>query len=184
VSTKYLRPSGNADELGQLTGWLDLQRACVRMKCEDLSEADAHRAVLPSSPLMTMAGIVAHLRWVEYSWFHLDLLGEPDEGQTPWNDDRDPDAEMRVEGRKLADLLDEYDEECARSRAIAARHSLGAVEKGQQHGDDPVTLRWILHHMIEETARHLGHMDAIREIIDGRTGCLSWGDSTPPAPQP
>lgn len=173
MSIKHLRPSGDADERSQLTGWLDLQRAGVRMKCEGLSEVDAHRAVLPSSPLMTMAGIVAHLRWVEYSWFHLDLLGEPDTGQTPWRDDGDPDAEMRVEDRKLADLLDEYDEECARSRAITARHTLDDLEKGPHGGDSPASQRWILHHRIEETARHLGHMDAIREILDGRTGYLS-----------
>ncbi|MGH3489617.1 MAG: DinB family protein [Actinopolymorphaceae bacterium] len=173
MSTKHLRPPGNGDERTQLTGWLDLQRATVRLKCEGLSEADAHRAVLPSSPLMTMAGVVAHLRWVEYSWFHLDLLGVPDTGQTPWVDEDDPDAEMRVDDRKLADLLDDYDEECERSRAIAARHSLDDLEKGPGSGDNAASLRWILHHMIEETARHLGHLDAIREFLDGRTGYLS-----------
>lgn len=173
MSTKHHRPPGNADERTQLTRWLDLQRATVRLNCDGLSEADAHRAVLPSSPLMTMAGVVAHLRWVEYSWFHLDLLGIPDTGQTPWVDDDDPDAEMRVEDRKLTDLLDEYDEECERSRAITARHSLDDLEKGSGAGDNAASVRWILHHMIEETARHLGHMDAIREFLDGRTGYLS-----------
>jgi uncharacterized damage-inducible protein DinB len=173
MSVAHIRPSGSADERTQITGWLDLQRACVRMKCEGVSEADAHRAVLPSSPLMTMAGVVSHLRWVEYSWFHLDLLGVPDEGQTPWIDEDDPDAEMRVDDRKLTDLLDEYDEECERSRAIVARHSLDDLETGRNAGANPASVRWILHHMIEETARHLGHLDAIRELLDGRTGYLS-----------
>ncbi len=149
-----------------------MQRALVRMKCRGLSEVDAHRAVLPSSPLMTVAGVVSHLRWVEYSWFHLDLLGEPDRGQTPWIDDDDPDAEMRVDGVPLAHLLDAYDEECARSREIVAGHSLDDREKGPKGGEDPKSVRWILIHMIEETARHLGHLDAIRELLDGETGYL------------
>jgi len=81
--TAVSRPPLTADERTQLTGWLDVQRSFVRMKCEGLSEEDAHRKVLPTSPLMTPAGLVAHLRWVEYSWFQLNLIGVPDTGQTP-----------------------------------------------------------------------------------------------------
>ena len=55
-----------ADERTQLVGWLDLQRALVHYKCEGLSEQDAHRSVLPTSPTMTMAGLVSHLPWVEH----------------------------------------------------------------------------------------------------------------------
>lgn len=73
-----------------LTGWLDWQRATVAMKCESVSEADARRALLPSSPAMTIAGVVSHLRWVEHGWFEVGFLGEPDRG--PSTDD-DPHAE-------------------------------------------------------------------------------------------
>jgi hypothetical protein len=69
------RPPLAADERTQLVGWLDLQRALVRWKCDGLSEADAHRAVLPASPLMTMAGVVSHLRWAEHCWFRGPLPG-------------------------------------------------------------------------------------------------------------
>ena len=75
--TEVQRPPLTADERVQLIGWLDLQRSFVRMKCEGLSEEDAHRKVLETSPLMTMAGLVAHLRWNEYSWFQLNLIGVP-----------------------------------------------------------------------------------------------------------
>jgi len=167
--TEVGRPPVTADERTQLTGWLDLQRSLVRMKAKGLSEADAHRALLTTSPLMTVAGIVSHLRWVEYSWFHLDLLGVPDTGQTPWRENGHPDAEMLVEGIPLARLLDEYDEECARSNAIVAKHSLDDVEQRVKRSSEPASVRFILCHMIEETARHVGHLDIIRELIDGHT---------------
>ncbi|ADB35844.1 protein of unknown function DUF664 [Kribbella flavida DSM 17836] len=169
--TVVTRPPLTADERTQLTGWLDLQRSFVRMKCAGLSEADAHRKVLPTSPLMTMAGIVAHLRWNEYSWFHLNVLGVPDTGQTPWTDDGHVDAEMFVDDVPLAQLLDEYDEECARSNAIVAQLSLDALEQGPTVREGgAASLRYVLCHLIEETARHVGHLDIIRELLDGRTG--------------
>ena len=65
VTLPRARPPHVADERTQLVGWLDLQRAIVHWKCEGPSEQDARRAVLPTAPLMTMAGIVSHLRWVE-----------------------------------------------------------------------------------------------------------------------
>jgi hypothetical protein len=141
------------------------------MKCEGLSEADAHRKLLPTSPLMTMAGLVAHLRWNEYSWFQLNLLGVPDTGQTPWTEDGDPDAEMSVDDVPLASLLDDYDAECARSNSAIASLSLDDTEKGPYAvKGEAASLRYVLCHMIEETARHVGHLDIIRELLDGATG--------------
>ncbi|GAB2637135.1 DinB family protein [Kribbella swartbergensis] len=167
--TEVHRPPLTADERTQLTGWLDLQRSFVRMKCEGLSEEDAHRKVLPTSPLMTVAGVVAHLRWVEYSWFQLSLLGVPDTGQTPWTEGGHPDAEMFVDDVPLAQLLDEYHAECALSDAAIADLPLDAVEQGVP-AEKAASLRYILCHMIEETARHVGHLDIIRELVDGATG--------------
>jgi uncharacterized damage-inducible protein DinB len=161
------RPPSDSDERTMLTAWLDWHRATVRSKCEGLSEADAHRALLPESPLMTVAGLVSHLRWVERSWFEFDLLGRPDDG--PWSD-TDPDAEMRVEDVPLSQLLDEYDAQCEQSRQITAAHDLETRERGERAGSDPVSLRWILAHMIEETARHNGHLDILREMLDGTKG--------------
>ena len=169
--TEVQRPPLTADERVQLIGWLDLQRSFVRMKCEGLSEEDAHRKVLPTSPLMTPAGLVAHLRWNEYSWFQLALMGVPDTGQTPWTEGGHPDAEMFVDDVPLAQLLDEYDAECARSNETIATMSLDAVEQGAYAAKgEAASLRYILCHMIEETARHVGHLDIIRELIDGATG--------------
>jgi uncharacterized damage-inducible protein DinB len=150
-----------------LTGWLDWQRATVAMKCESVSEADARRALLPSSPAMTIAGVVSHLRWVEHGWFEVGFLGEPDRGPSTGDD---PHAEWRVDSVSLARLIDEYDVQCARSREIVAVHDLDELEAFAPPGLDLVSLRWILGHMVEETARHLGHLDALRELTDGVTG--------------
>jgi hypothetical protein len=167
--TEVQRPSLTAGEREQLIGWLDLQRSFVRMKCAGLGEEDAHRSVVPTSPLMTPAGLVAHLRWVEYSWFQLGIVGVPDTGQTPWTEDGHVDAEMFVDDVPLDQLLDEYDEECRRSNATIAELPLETVEVGQP-ADKAASLRYVLCHMIEETARHVGHLDIIRELIDGTKG--------------
>jgi hypothetical protein len=167
--TEVQRPPLSSDERVQLTGWLDLQRSFVRMKCTGLSEEDAHRNVVPTSPLMTPAGLVAHLRWVEYSWFQQGIVGVPDTGQTPWTEDGHVDAEMFVDDVPIAQLLDEYDEECRRSNAVIADLPLETVEVGQP-ADKAASLRYVLCHMIEETARHVGHLDIIRELLDGAKG--------------
>ncbi len=162
------RPPLVADERAQLVGWLDLQRAIVGMKCEGLSDEQAHRAVLPASPLMTVAGIVSHLRWVEHLWFEVVFLGGPAVG--PGLDEGPEDADMMVAGVPLARLLAEYGRQCAVSNEITAAHPLDEPGRHPDFDEGGATLRWMLIHMVEETARHAGHMDAIRELLDGKTG--------------
>jgi hypothetical protein len=148
-------------------GWYDLQRAIIHLKCSELSEADAHRSLLPTSPLMTVAGVVSHLRWAEQLWFEMVFLNRPMAGP---GFDGVEDSEMMVDGVPLAELLDAYAAQCAVSNEIIAAHSL---DETGRYTDDPeggATLRWMVIHMLEETARHAGHMDLMREDIDGRTG--------------
>jgi hypothetical protein len=97
------RPPFVADERTQLVGWLDLQRNIAFWKCDGLSDADAHRVVLPSSPLMTVAGLVSHLRWTEHTWFEVSFLGEPPIGPQFEEDERGEslDRDMQVEGVSL-----------------------------------------------------------------------------------
>ena len=80
------------------------------------------------------------------------------------------DAEFRVHGLSLAELLAEYDAECARSDAAIAAHDLDAPGSPALHSVGEASLRWMLLHMLEETARHAGHLDLIREQLDGETG--------------
>jgi uncharacterized damage-inducible protein DinB len=155
------------DERAALMGRLRFQRQTVRLKVDGLSEVDAHRQFLPS-PLMTIAGLVSHLRWNEHSWFEASLLGLPNRG--PWTPNGHPDAEMMVDDVPLARLLDEYDEQCARSNEIADGLPLDALEKATPADGRACSLRWILLHIIEETARHNGHLDIMREFADGVTG--------------
>ena len=156
------------DERSQLEQWLDFHRATVHVKCAGLAEEHAWTAPLPSSPLVSMGGVVSHLMWVERNWFNRVMAGEDrDYADVPWSDD-DPDGDFRQVGDEtLADALARYDAQCAVSREIAAKFDLDAT--GERRGK-PVSLRWVYLHMIEETARHNGHLDAVRELLDGAVG--------------
>lgn len=166
------RPPFVADERTQLVGWLDLQRNIVRWKCQGLRDEDAHRPILPTSPLMTVAGIVSHLRWTEQTWFEVAFLGGPTEGPQfeEGPDGEELDNDWRADGIPLAQLLADYERQCARSNEIIAAHDLDEVGRQTAWPSGQSTLRWMLHHMLEETARHAGHLDIVRELIDGEKG--------------
>ncbi|MEU8246698.1 DUF664 domain-containing protein [Nonomuraea sp. NPDC048916] len=115
-----------------------------------------------------MAGVVSHLRWTEHAWFEVLFLGRPAEG--PQVEEEPEDADMRVEGVRLARLLDEYERQCAVSNEIVAAHSLDEVGRHPDFRSATATLWWMLIHMVEETARHVGHLDVVRELLDGETG--------------
>jgi len=154
-----------ADERTMLTSHLDRQRATVHAKCAGLASELSGSAPLPGSPLMTVGGLVSHLRWVEAFWFEVVMLHQPD--AAPYTRE-DPDAEFRLGAAlPLPRLLDEYAAQCARSRAITARLELGTSARRPR---PQPTLRWVLVHMVEETARHNGHLDVLRELADGATG--------------
>ncbi|MGW6302800.1 DinB family protein [Streptomyces niveus] len=156
------------DERTQLTTFLDYARDTARAKCAGVSAGNANKALLSGSPLMTMSGVINHLRWVEYYWFQVVFLGEEDQG--PWTDE-DPDREMRIAvDFPLTQLLDEYLEQSARYRELVAGNGLDIQAKRAIRNDRHADLRWILLHLTEETARHNGHLDILREMLDGTTG--------------
>jgi len=147
-----------------IEGFLDFQRASIVWKATGLSDADAARRLLPS--LTTVSGIIRHLADVERSWFREDMAGETLE-RTRWSED-DPDGEFRVtQSDSLAAIIADYELACAESREVAARFGLDDLSAT---GDGRFTLRWILLHLTEETARHLGHIDLLRELLDGAVG--------------
>lgn len=156
------------DERTMLATFLDYTRATVHAKCEGVSEEHARSAPLPTSPLMSIAGVVNHLRWVEWHWLEYMLQGADDIG--PWTEE-DPDREMRVAvDYPLAQLLDEYEAQAARYRELVAGTDLDTPSVRPLRTGEPATLRWVLHHLVEETARHNGHLDILRELADGATG--------------
>ena len=156
------------DERGVLTAMLDHTRATARATCQGLDDALAEVAPLPTSPLMTVKGLVGHLRWVEHSWLEHTFLGGPDEG--PWTGE-EPDAEFAVAlGSPLSVLLDEYEAQSVRFRELVAARDLDQPSALPISDGRRPSLRWVLVHLIEETSRHNGHLDVLRELLDGRTG--------------
>lgn len=151
------------DDRTTLTASLDRARAMVRERCADLSEDEARRAPLPGYPLMTISGLVSHLRWVEYSWLRVEMLGEPDYGPRT---EREPDRDLHIALEiPLSVLLDEYQRQCSRHRALVASMDLATRAAAGRTAGHHVTLRWILHHLVEETARHVGHLDVLRAVL-------------------
>lgn len=149
-----------------LNGFLDWYRAVVENKVADLSLEDASRIMTPTG--MSPLGIVKHLGDVERRWFRLRFAGEE---VTILRRDDDPDADFRVvRGDTVGSVLDGYRQSAADARRITAAASLDDMSASESPHYGRVSLRWILVHMIEETARHAGHLDLMREQIDGKTG--------------
>jgi uncharacterized damage-inducible protein DinB len=143
---------------------LDRHRDAVLWKLEGLGDDDLRRQMTPSGT--SLLGLVKHLAAVEYGWF-CDTFGRQTE-PLPFDDD-DPDADLRIEpGETTEDVLAFY----ARARAAAdqAIDELDVEDTGTAWFGEAVTMRWVLIHMVEETARHAGHADILRELIDGMAG--------------
>lgn len=159
------------DERTQLTTFLDYARATALAKCEGVTAEGAVSAPLPGSPLMTLCGLISHLRWVEHYWIEEMFLGREPAGPINEATDEDPDPEMRIAvDIPLPQLIAEYEEQSVRYREVVAGHSLDAKARRPLRDGSHVDLRWVLLHLVEEISRHNGHLDVVRELVDGRTG--------------
>jgi uncharacterized damage-inducible protein DinB len=157
-----LPPASGGDERSVLTAFLQRQRDLVGWKLDGLSDDDA-RSVATSTGL-TVHGLVRHLENVERSWLRDRTAGEHGL-RFDWTG-QDPEAELHVpEDVRLVDLLEAYRAESRRCDEVVSARSLD--DAGVRTDKD---LRWVLHHLVEETARHLGHLDLLCELADGRTG--------------
>lgn len=154
-----------ADERAMLTAFLDAMRLAVRRKLDGVSVEQARSTPTVSS--LSLLGIVKHLAWTERRWFRASFAGE----QHRFSIDGDSATEFWAgPDDTIESVVRLYEEECARAREItAAASSLEQLTANRQFAS-PVSLRWILVHMIEETARHAGHADVIRETLDGSVG--------------
>ncbi|HEU5484996.1 MAG TPA: DinB family protein [Microlunatus sp.] len=159
-----LRPDGTADERAMLTGWLTWQHQTVDLKCVGLSEDDARRTPLATSPDLSISALVSHLTSVERDWLEGSFLG--DEGLLTMESGGGWD----IGGQALPELLAGYRRQGARTQEIVAGYSLDQLEAYSPPGLELVSLRWIVTHLIEETGRHLGHLDLLREMADGSRG--------------
>jgi hypothetical protein len=148
-----------------LEAFLDFHRSVVVRKLRGVSEADARRRLVPSQT--TLIGIVRHLAGVESDWFHRRMGGADVPRRTGTGNA--PDESWTVgDDETIEDVIAAYHESCARSREVSARFALDDAVAHPRLGR--VSLRWIYVHMIEETARHAGHADILREQVDGATG--------------
>ena len=165
-------PPETGPELDQLTAYLDFQRATMLLKTEGLDAEQLAQRLPPSS--MTLAGLLNHLALVEDSWFTERFAGQPENPLWAGIDwDADPDYEFRTALELTPDeLRRRYEEACERSREVVARaESLDQLSvSARRHTGRHFDLRWVLLHLIEETARHAGHADLLREAIDGTVG--------------
>jgi uncharacterized damage-inducible protein DinB len=149
-------PTGNADERELLLSWLRYLRGAVLRKVADLDDEQARRR--PDGRLLPLLGIVRHLTNVEWRWIDGGFLGA--------KVSRADDELLDVAGLTVPATVEAY-----RARAEATERTVRSLPldtplpRGQ--GAD---LRWVLLHLINETARHAGHADAVRELLDGTTG--------------
>jgi uncharacterized damage-inducible protein DinB len=150
-------PGGNPDERELLLGWIGYLRGAVMRKIEGLSDEQARWT--PDGRLLPLLGVVNHLTHVEWRWIDGGMLGH-DVSRT--EEEFHPGNELSVDAALTA----------YRERAVATNAGVRSLASLAQpcrtkQGTD---LRWVLLHLINETARHAGHADATRELLDGTTG--------------
>lgn len=155
------------NEITTLRAMLAMQRSILLWKVDGLSEEDARRPMVPSGT--SILGVVKHMARVERAWF-VDFIGEGEWKHRP----EDREAEFRpAPDESIGDIVRTYvDAVAAADAVIDAAPDLdvtGAFERGPADRRER-SLRWVLVHMIEETARHAGHLDILREQVDGSTG--------------
>ena len=160
-----VRTAGEREGLDAILEWY---RAGVIAKVAGISQAHASAQLVPSGT--TIAGLVKHLALVEDSWFEDRFAGNPEPepwASAPWDDDRDWEFHS-APSEPIADSVALYEAACERSRRVSAAHDLD--DMAARDNGRPFNLRFVLVHMIEETARHLGHLDILRELVDGTVG--------------
>ncbi|MGW5611128.1 DinB family protein [Streptomyces sp. NPDC003753] len=164
-------PPAHADERTMLEAWLDFHRATLALKCSGLKD-DQLRLAAASPSSMTLLGLVQHMAEVERNWFQRVFAAQK---VPPVFGESNLDGFVLQPERGLDEAMAAWHAEVARGRELIAEASLDdsgrlSEQEAGHVGDQWVSLRWIMVHMIEEYARHNGHADLIREQIDGVTG--------------
>lgn len=155
-----------------LRSFLRSQRESVLAVVEGLDEEDWHRPVVPTG--WTAAGLIEHLGGAEWHWFQGVVAGRQPELPGDLVDDQPPYDPLTVvftTDEPSGEVVAFYRDQCAQSEAVLATTPLSAQPLGQHGlgGSEPPNVRWVVLHMIEETARHAGHLDIARELLDGMT---------------
>ena len=155
------------DERLQLDAWLDFYRATLLIKCDGLNVAQLKTRPVATS-MLSLLGIVRHMTFVEQVWFETTFAGTDTVDYYKTEGDRDADFKD-LDSDAAETVFDLYQEVISVSKGLVADHSLDEHSTKPRRGRDS-DLRWIYLHLIEEYARHCGHADLIRELIDETTG--------------
>jgi uncharacterized damage-inducible protein DinB len=154
------------DERSTLLEYLRAYRLTLQMKCADLDPDQlARRSVPPST--MSLLGLVRHLADVERHWFRNVMAGD-DVAKLYPSETGAWDLPAAVDARLVAQAWAKWRDETGYAEQFAERSELTAL--GRMRDGQPIQLREVLVHLIEEYARHCGHADLLRERIDGRVG--------------
>jgi uncharacterized damage-inducible protein DinB len=161
-------PPYHADERAMLDAWLEFHRATLAMKCDGLDAAQLRRRAVPPSTL-SLLGLVRHMAEVERNWFRRYFTGE--DAPPFYYSDANPDGEFDdVDTADVDEAFTAWNAECDNARRVAAAASLDDLGAKPRSNGQPVSMRWILVHMVEEYSRHNGHADLLRQCIDGAVG--------------
>lgn len=167
IDPRRSEPAYLLDDRAMLEAWLEFHRTTLLLKCEGLDDSARKQRPIPTSKL-SLHGLVRHMAEVERGWFRRVLQREPD-APTIWSDRDVEDSELvPLDDADWDADLATWQQECEASRRAAAGRSLD--DTGLRRDGDEVSLRWIYTHMVEEYARHNGHADLLRELVDGSVG--------------
>ena len=161
-------PPQSAPERVMLEAWLDYHRITLERKCSNLSPEQLRRRAVPPSSL-SLFGLVRHMAEVERNWFRRALANE--DAPPHYRSDNDPNGAFdNVDSANVEEAFATWRAECAHARTVVASFSdLDELGRNETRPGRP-SVRWVLVHMIEEYARHNGHADLLREVIDGVMG--------------
>ena len=166
VDPRRQEPTFLLDERAMLEGWLEFHRTTLLLKCEGLGDSARKACPVPTSKL-SLHGLMRHMAEVEFGWFHATFEDDPDAPELFGDPDIEDSEMVPLDDADWESDLTVWLDQCEASRRSAAGHSLDDTGGGK---GEPCSLRWIYVHMIEEYARHNGHADLIRELVDGTVG--------------
>jgi uncharacterized damage-inducible protein DinB len=159
-------------EKESLKAALDRHRDVVLWKIAGLDDEQLRRPMTPTGT--TLLGLVKHLASVEFGWF-CETFGRPAELLPSIDYDVDEESDMRAaENETTAEIVAYYQR--ARAAADTVIDEVELDDVGRSWAGEAVTMRWVLIHMLEEVARHAGHLDILRELVDGAAGDHEAGE--------
>lgn len=141
--------------------FLDFLRKTAVMKVDGLTRDQAAAAPIPTSPKLTALGVLKHLVAVERYW--LGIAGAGLDLPSLWEGSPDPSWDLTDDDTPES-LIEAYREEWTNAEALKKLDPDATAADGER------TVRWILAHVAQETARHVGHLDLLRELADGQVG--------------